>query len=602
MRRQARAGIGPWGGAAAIALCASAAFGAEILFQAPGAPEELEEDLRGASLLLEADETDVTDPQELLAAARADYGRLLGALYANGRYGGVIQIQADGREVAAIPPLQAPRSVQRIVVSVDPGPEYRFSRAAIGPLVPRTELPDEFRPGEVAESGVIADAARAAREAWREAGHAVVEVEGERVVANHAADAVAADILLAPGPLVRFGQLRIQGNEDVRTERARAIAGFPTGEVFDPDELQLAATRLRRTGAFRSVAVAEAERLGPGNTLDVTMTLIEALPRRFGFGAEISTIDGLTLTGFWLHRNLLGGAEQLRFDGEVAGIGGGTGGMDYRFAVSFTRPATFFTDTDLFALASIAKEDEPDYTSESIEAAVGLRRIFSPTFTAEAGVGFEVSRSEDKDTGVEREYTLLTFPTGLTWDRRDDPLNPTEGFFIEGDLTPFVALAGDGDNGGRLFTDARAYRGFGEEDRFILAGRVQFGSIIGASLTGVPNDFRFYSGGGGTVRGHEYKSLDIELPDGTESGGASFLGVSAEVRVRVRERFQGVVFYDYGQIGDESFLGGETESHAGAGLGVRYLSPIGPIRLDVAAPVSGEGEGVAFYVGIGQAF
>ena len=64
-------------------------------------------------------------------------------------------------------------------------------------------------------------------------------------------------------------------------------------------------------------------------------------PRRFGFGGELATIEGLTLSGYWLHRNILGGAERLRVEGEISGIGGETGGINYLLRTRFDRPATF---------------------------------------------------------------------------------------------------------------------------------------------------------------------------------------------------------------------------------------------------------------------
>jgi translocation and assembly module TamA len=116
----------------------------------------------------------------------------------------------------------------------------------------------------------------------------------------------------------------------------------------------------------------------------------------------------------------------------------------------------------------------------------------------------------------------------------------------------------------------------------------------------VPNDYRFYSGGGGTVRGQSYQSLGITV-NGNDTGGRSFLGLSGELRATVRKNIGVVAFADYGFIGEGSF-GGTGDSHAGAGLGLRYLTPIGPIRLDVAAPIGGTGSGAQVYVGIGQAF
>lgn len=105
------------------------------------------------------------------------------------------------------------------------------------------------------------------------------------------------------------------------------------------------------------------------------------------------------------------------------------------------------------------------------------------------------------------------------------------------------------------------------------------------------------------MRGHSYQSLGVTV-DGDDTGGRSFLGVQAEARVAITDKIGVVGFYDWGQVGVDSMPGSEGDSHSGAGLGLRYDTPVGPIRLDVAAPVSGpdDDSDVKIYIGIGQAF
>ena len=113
----------------------------------------------------------------------------------------------------------------------------------------------------------------------------------------------------------------------------------------------------------------------------------------------------------------------------------------------------------------------------------------------------------------------------------------------------------------------------------------------------------FFSGGGGTVRGQPYESLGIELAPNVTIGGRSFLGTTLEVRTRVTDTIGGVIFADAGYVDSGSFFDGSGEWHAGAGVGLRYNTGIGPLRVDIAGPVSGDtGEGVQIYIGIGQAF
>jgi translocation and assembly module TamA len=513
----------------------------------------------------------------------------------------VISIKIDGAEAANISPFSAPENIKTIKINVTPGPLFRFSKAEISPIAPGTDLPPEFRIGGTARSPLIQSSVTAAIDGWRGVGYAKAVPGAQQIVADHRAATLAASVAIVTGPRVKFGDLLLSKYSAVRPERIRQIAGLPTGEVFSPAEIKKSANRLRRTGAFRSIALIEADAVRDGEILDINAATVDQKPRRFGFGAEISTLDGLTLSGFWMHRNLLGGAENLRVETKVSGINGGTGGIDYDLAVRFGRPATFGADTALYALAEIQALDEPDYTSKQITLEVGATRIISDTLQVEAGVGYRYAQIND--AFGDRNLTLLTLPLSLTWDRRNDLLNATGGFYAKGELTPFVGLSGSA-SGARLYADGRLYKGFGAKDRFVLAGRLQLGSVYGPALAEAAPDYLFYSGGGGTVRGQPYQSLDIDLGGGRMVGGRSFIGTSAEVRVGINDTFGVVGFADAGYVGENSTPDSTGGWHSGAGLGLRYNTGIGPIRFDVATPTSGTkaGKAIEIYVGIGQSF
>ncbi len=594
---------------AAGALCAGPAPAIEGFAFTVVGNEDLEDSLRSSSLLVSADEEEVSDPAEILAAARAEYGRLVGALFSEGYYGGVINVRVNGTEAAEIPPLADIGGIDSVTVRVEPGARFRFSQADIAPLAPETEIPEGYAVGEPAPSGVIVDAAGAAVEGWRAAGRAKARVADQRVVAQHAENRIASRIAMAPGPVAYFGPLTFSGSDAVREERLRAIAGYPEGEVFDPDEMEDVARRLRGTQVFSAVALTEAEELTFDDRLPIRADLVAYPPRRIGFGAEYSTDDGATVSAFWLHRNLFGGAERFRIDGEVSGIGGdetdqGNSSMDYSVGARLERPATFSPENTLFLEARAERLNEDDYTSNVGTLGFGIQRYVNDRIEIEYGLAYRFSRVEVDDETT--DYSMLTAPLSGTYDGRENELDPKGGIYLDLSATPFYGLNEETGDGARLTWDGRTYVSFGAEDRVTLAGRVQGGSIVGADLERVPNDYRFYSGGGGTVRGQPYQSLGVRL-DGNESGGASFVGLSAEARVGVTESIGVVAFYDYGIVGRDAFPSGDSESQSGAGIGLRYNTPIGPIRLDVAAPVTTPDDqedtsSVEVYIGIGQAF
>lgn len=571
-----------------------------VRIEAPEANEGLRDDLRSALSSNALVDDGNADPDALLAAAQADYRRLVATLYERGYYAPVISIRVNGREASEIPPFTTLVSVDRIDVAVEPGPRFKFGRAELAPLPQGVTPPETFRTGERARLTAIRNAADQGIEAWRQKGHAKAEISNEDIVADHTTSQLDVALAVEPGPKLSFGRLRFSGLKRLREPRGQAIAGLPSGETFDPDKLNRSAERLRRTGLFRSVALTEADEPNADGTLDIIAQVTEQKLRRIGFGVEVSSLDGGRVSGFWLHRNLLGGAERFRVEGEVSGIDGDQDGLDYSLGATLDIPGVIGPDTDFYATAEFEHLDERDFELNQFLTEFGLSRRVGNDIEARAGLGLR--RSRTTDAFGTRTRTFVTLPLSGTMDRRDTALNPTKGTFLNLTATPFIGIDGTGD-GLRTTGDARAYVALDAEKRFVLAGRLQFGSVAGAERDQTPADFLFYSGGGGTVRGHAYQSLGI-TENGDRAGGRSFAGLSVEARGYTGEKFQVVGFYDYGIIGADPLVSGGDPSHAGAGLGIRYDTGLGPIRLDVATPVTGNDayKEVQIYVGIGQAF
>lgn len=571
----------------------------DVQLNVAAADDDLRSVLSAASLTISLERDGADAPQDYVAAARADYRRLLTGLYSEGYYGGTISILVDGIEASRIDPLVPRASVQTVTLNVTPGPQFTFGRTDIAPLARGTALPDAFSTGQTARSDVVGDAAQSAVGAWRNEGRPLARATDQSITARHPDRALDVAVTIEPGPELTFGTIAVEGNTDVRTERVLAIAGIPQG-TFDPAMLERAETNLRRTGTFTSATVIEGD-APDGSTLPITLSVVEQTPRRIGFGAEFSSVSGLTLSSYWLHRNLLGGAERLRIDGEITGLSGGTGGIDYSLGVAFLRPATFRQDTDFFANAVIEQLDEPAFFQRDASIEAGILRRIHGDVELEYGLGYATGEISD-DLG-DRTYSLLYLPLEGTIDRRDDAFDATSGYYANLAITPFAGLNGT-DSGTRIFGDGRVYRSFGADDRVTLAFRGQIGSIIGADAGSVPASYLFFSGGGGTVRGQPYQSLAVDLGGGTEIGGTSFFGAQLEARVGVTDSIGVVGFYDTGFVGADEVPFENGAWHSGAGIGLRYDTGIGPIRLDVATPTTGDsaGERIEVYIGIGQAF
>jgi translocation and assembly module TamA len=563
----------------------------------------LSDELSDTSLLLPlSDPSSTARAQDVVAAAQADYARLISVMYDRGFFAPQVSILINGREAALLSPVRPIDQIRTVEVRVSTGPAFKFGRARIAPVPQNAGLPDAFISGETATTRILKDTVEAGVTSWRALGYAKAGLASQSITARHGAARLDADIQLDPGPQLRFGSLRVSGNTRMRSARIAEIAGLPKDKIFDPEEVDRAGTRLRRSGVFASISLTEAENISLNDRLDIEAQVTESKPRRFGFGAELSTQEGLGLSGFWLHRNLLGGGERLRLGAEIMGIGGTTGGTDYELTLAFSRPATFGSDTDFFTNAVISSLNEPNFSSDRVSIEAGVHRYATPEREYSLGVGYTAANT--MDTFGTRSYRILTLPLSAEFDYRDDDLNATKGYYAKASLTPFLNLRGT-TNGARGFIDTRAYRSLGADKRMTFAVRGQLGFVAGPSLRNAPADLLFYSGGGGTVRGHNYQSLGVDQGNWNTIGGASFIGLSGEVRVKTGEKLSVVGFYDTGFVGSKVVPRNRSGNwHSGAGLGVRYDTGIGPIRFDVAAPVGTplRAKNVKLYIGIGQSF
>lgn len=585
----------------------------EVELDALGGDETVADALNGASLLVADKEKPASGSAGLIAKARSDYQRLLAALYTEGYYGGSISILIDGREAGQLAPdvtLSDPASVS---ISVDPGPQFRFGRAEIVNRAPPPADPEDFvfQPedqgflsGEIARSGTIKRAGRLSVEAWRQQGHAKAEVSDRRIEAAHDQSLLDAVLTIRPGRKAYYGPVTVEGHERMDPEFVAYMADLPEGGEYDPDDLKKAEARLARLGVFASARAEEAEKIGPGGALPISFIVQERLPRRFGIGGTLSTVDGAGVQAFWQHRNLFGKAEQLKLEATVANIGNSLDpdALTYKLAATFIKPGVFTPDTDFKASVAGIRENLEPYRRTAVVAEAGFTHIVSKNLAARMMLTGEQARFVDTTFG-RREFTTVGLLGGLTWDSRDDKNDATKGFYADAVVQPFHEF-NFGNTAVRGTVEGRAYKALDKEDRIVLTARLKAGFLVGSSIAQTSPDKLFFAGGGGSVRGYAYRNIGIVTPAGAVTGGRSLFEGSAEIRTRINDAFGAIAFVDFGNVGTNSFPDFSQPLQVGVGGGIRYYTGLGPIRLDVAVPLdkrAGDPD-FAVYVGIGQSF
>lgn len=575
------------------------------------ATDGLEASIRGASSLLAGQSAPASGAAGLLARARADYQRILGALYSEGYYGGSISILVGGREAANVPPDATLPKPVAVEIKVEPGPLFHFGRIGISNQASAAVAPDDmvaspasigFAQGEVARSALIVRAESLAVEAWQQLGYPEARVADRQVVADHKTNSVDVEIKVEPGRRATIGPVRVSGTDRMDPAFVVQQTGLVAGAEYDPDDIARAQKRLNRLDVFRALRIEAASTVGGDGILPLAVMVEEQAQRRFGAGANYSSIDGVGLEAFHLWRNLFGHAERLRLDAKLAGINYplDTAEFDYAFGGTFTMPGFLNPDNDFVVATSAERTVLPAYTETSARASLGLTQYLTDDITLDGSLYYKRAQFED-DLGT-RDFSIAGLTTGAVWDGRDTPQDAHKGFYLAATAEPFYEI----DYGYLAFkatAEARGYWGLLDDGRLVLAGRARLGAIVGPTVDQLPPDQLFFAGGGGSVRGYGYRSIGVRNDDDTVTGGRYLFEASAEARYKVNDEWGAVGFVDGGYVAAET-LPGIEQLQLGAGIGVRYYTSLGPLRADIAFPLNrrpGDPD-YALYVGIGQAF
>lgn len=528
--------------------------------------------------------------------AEGDEDRIREVLRAEGYY--------DPRVALTVAANEAPaEQAATVTLTLDPGPIYRLKRFT---LVFKTQEQEKAAEGltykelgvslgtRARSEGIVAgERAVTRRLGWR--GYPFARIAERDVVVDHADRSVAVDLDVDAGPLTHFGQTRIDGLEDVDASVVHREQRWKEGDLYDTRKVTEMRQALAGLDLFLSVAIAPQRDEMTANKVPVTITVAESKSRSIGGGVRYSTSQGAGVRAFWRHRNLFGYGEDFRLDGDVAEqlIG---------LKASLGRPA-FLNPQQRLDFSLYAQQENVDaYDATRAGGVTTLTRQFGGPYSGSVGVSLEQSRIEDS-SGT-NNFTLLGLPTSFERNTTNDLLNPTKGGKLSLSATPYTGVVGSDSNFLVLRLDDTMHLPFDAAGKYVLAGRIAIGSILGATRTDIPADKRFYAGGGDTVRGYAYQSVGPLDGSNNPVGGSSLIAGSIEMRARVMEDIGLVAFLDGGNVFRSELPDFGVDPLFGAGFGLRYYTPIGPLRFDLAFPLDRRPSDDAFqiYLSLGQAF
>ena len=498
----------------------------------------------------------------------------------------------------------------KVTVTVKQGPLYHVASVTVlGPdgqplLIPQDERKLPLKPGDPARTAPVVATETALVAALGDSGHPFVKVVDRRVQIDKDTQTMDVTYTLDPGAVMRFGPLAIEGLERLDSAYVEGRLRWQRGEVYDASKVEETRRALIESGLFSTVRITPMA--DPDNPADVRMTIdtTERLHRTIGIGLAYNTSQGAGARAFWENRNLFGNAEYLRVAADV-------GQQTDAFRANFRRPDFLAIDQDFLATAELANDTPVAYHSRRAIVSTGLERRFSPALTA--GIALQGTKANvvqladvNSITAAQRtqHYTLVGVPAYLKLDETDNLLNPTRGYRGQLSLTPAHTLSRPTLNFISNLVSGSTYWALGSEERAILAGRALLGSLDGAPLFQLPADQRIYAGGGGSIRPYGYQ-LAGPLDIGNKPiGGKSSLVLNLEARVKITENIGVVPFVDAGSYYESPVPQVGRTLLYGVGLGLRYYSAFGPLRLDLATPLHKRSADspIQVYISLGQAF
>lgn len=404
---------------------------------------------------------------------------------------------------------------------------------------------------------------------------------------------------VAAGAQGNFGPVIFTGQTSVKDSYLAKLIPWKEGDCFRRERIEILKAKLLESGLFvRAEAVLPA---GPDENglVSLEIQVTERAHRTLRAGLSYYTDEGIGAVFGWEHRNFLGAAEKLSATLNLSTL-------KRSLDLALTKPFFLRKDQSLSFNTALRRQETDAYDELGADIGVTLSRNFHKRLNGSIGANLTVTQISEENNlnNDEKLYGLLSVPAALTFDNRNDKLDPMRGWLVTASVSPFVDILGESDPFVKMQILASTYASLDDDGRSVVALRAGLGGIVGGETFNVPPTERFYAGGGGTVRGYGYQEVGPKDFAGDPLGGRSIVTASVEFRQKMTDTIGAVAFVDAGSVSEDTYpdMGNMA---IGAGVGVRYYTGFGPLRFDVAVPLTQKeklDQNFQFYISIGQAF
>ncbi len=522
-------------------------------------------------------------------------------------------LRSEGYYAYVVEPDVSEADPPRAILKITPGPVFviadpKLAWSGAEPdegVVKRAESVIRLVPGAPGRAvDVLAAEGRVVSQV-QQLGYADAAAEPREVVVDHADHTLRPTFHIAAGDLTHVDGIEVVTQGRSNPAWIKQLAPWKSGDIYEPDDIAELERRLRDTGVYDTVSVSLApkDKALPDGLRPVIVTVSDRKSRTVELAANYSSTDGPGADAKWIHYNRFHRADTTTLTARL-------GRLDSRLEAELALPHWRRSQQTLKLNTAIFREDTDAYVETGLHLGADLTRKLRTTVYRTYGVSLDLSQVDSPTTvngvttDVQQNFATFTLLGAQAWDHSDNILDPTKGWRLDARAEP-TAITGDLTMAFlKVQAQTTAYLPFGQGARTVLAGRFKAGQILGGTMPEVPASNRFYAGGGGSVRGYSYQAIGPRIDNTTTpQGGLSLLETSLELRHKFTDKWGGVAFVDAGGVGVDKWPNGD-DFGVGVGVGIRYDLGFGPIRADIAMPISKREGDPSFqvYISIGQAF
>lgn len=531
-----------------------------------------------------------THPPQTSAALRrradGDIANLKTALQSQGYYSPDVDINLNF-EVSPI----------AITITLHPGPLYAFGNIRL--------LPENFdispemlgiEPGKPALPSLIVQAEDTILELLIKKGYALASLQHREVTSDDEQRLIHVIYTIESGPQTSFGESEILGLDQVEESFVRNKICWKDGEPYSPEKVDKTIQALESSHLFSSINITHSSETDLNGRLPMIIQVAEGKPRSIGFGIGYSTQRGPGITGEWEHRNLRGKGDRFRFATNLQW-------ESQDALVSYMIPDVGIKGQDLLWKLEGQHDLTEGFEDTSVSFSGTLERQLNTKMRLSYGAMYKWLHINNSDNNG--DYHLLKSPVQIKWSEVDIPLDPTSGYSVYFKTEPSLQVCSP--QFGYLINTLSGtyYYSLNENKSLILAAKGTIGSIWGSSRHAIPPSERFYGGSETMLRGYKYMTVSPLDAKHKPVGGRSLMAGSLEARWRPTDKWGGVLFYDVGNVYSSPTPSFGEKLLQSVGAGLRYFTPIAPLRLDVAFPLNRRkfvDPGWQIYFSIGQSF